>query len=71
MIRENVWKHLIAWIIEIVVAMGICGYSMYEIHKTAEETRALLRKYDAAISNTAVEGKAAAVDFLKDKFKKE
>ena len=62
---SRVWgfiaSHWVSWVIEIVILSTIAYFTISETRKTAEQTREMLAKYDAAITKYATE-KTAAID---------
>lgn len=51
----------VSWVLELTVLSVIAFYTISETRKTAEQTREMLTRYDAAISQFAAE-KSGAVD---------
>ena len=51
----------VSWVLELCVLSVIAFYTISETRQTAEQTREMLAKYDAAISQFAAE-KSVAVD---------
>lgn len=51
----------VSWLIELLVLGVIAFFTIAETRKTAEQTRAMLSKYDAAISEYAAQ-KTEAID---------
>ncbi len=60
-VKEFITNHWVSWIIEIVILSTIAFFAIAETRKTAEQTRQMLAKYDAAITRYATE-KSQAVD---------
>lgn len=58
---EFIVNHWVSWVIELSILGVVAFFTIAETRKTAEQTRAMLEKYDAAISQYAKE-KTAAVD---------
>lgn len=76
-VKDFVKAHIVSWIIEIVILSVIAFYTISETQKTAQQTRDIMTKYDAAISqyfsdktkvidNVAKEGYTATKDKLKN-----
>jgi hypothetical protein len=60
-IVEFIVNHWVSWVIEIAILGVIAYFTIAETRKTAEQTRAMLAKYDAAVSQYAKE-KSQALD---------
>ena len=54
-------NHWVSWLIEITILCIVAYFTISETRKTAEQTRQMLAKYDAAISQYASE-KTKALD---------
>lgn len=48
-------EHWVSWMIELLMLGMVAFFTIAEARETAEQTRAMLSKYDAAISKFAVE----------------
>ncbi len=60
-VTNFVAERWVSWLLELSVLGGVAYFAIAETHKTAEQTRVLLAKYDAAISAYAKD-KTEAVD---------
>ena len=60
-VAHFVAERWVSWLIELTVLAIVAYFTISETRKTAEQTRMMLAKYDAAISQYAAE-KAEAVD---------
>ncbi len=60
-IRDYILDRWVSWLLELTVLGVVAYFAIAETRKTSEQTRAMLAKYDAAISKFAAE-KSEAVD---------
>ena len=60
-VRQFIADRWVSWLMELVILLVIAYFTISETRKTAEQTRAMLQKYDAAISAYAAQ-RAEAVD---------
>lgn len=60
-IAKFIAERWVSWLMELAVLSVVAYFTISETHKTAEQTREMLAKYDAAISQYAAQ-KTEAVD---------
>ena len=60
-VKEFIANHWVSWLIEIAILSTIAFFTIAETRKTAEQTRQMLAKYDAAITRYVTE-KSQIVD---------
>lgn len=60
-VKDFIINHWVSWLIEILILSAVAYFTISETRKTAEQTRAMLAKYDAAISQYAAD-KSKVID---------
>ena len=61
-VKQFIVNHWVSWLIEIIILGVIAGYAIHETRKTAELTREIMRKYDAAVTQFVVEKRQVVGD---------
>jgi hypothetical protein len=62
-------NNVVSWVIELVVLSVMASFTISEIRRNGEETRALLQKYDKALSSFAANNAENVTTFIENQTK--